>query len=178
MRNAFLTTYRSFTTPDKLFDKLLQRYEVTGELLDDPQYVKQIRMRVVLVLKHWMSTHPRDFSDRLLSKVREFTENRLIRDGHQEFSKTLTNPLSKLTEKEGWGGGYEPEFDLCPDPKVPKNIFSPTLKLDDIPKLEIARQMTLIDYHLFASISVILLSPSPLPSPLIIPSFHPFFYLS
>ena len=42
----------------------------------------------------------------------------------------------------------------CPDPKVPKNIFSPLLTLDDVPKEEIARQMTLIDNKLFTGISV------------------------
>ena len=43
---------------------------------------------------------------------------------------------------------------MCPDPKVPKNIFSPTLTLDDVPKEEIARQLTLIDGKLFLEIRV------------------------
>lgn len=42
----------------------------------------------------------------------------------------------------------------CPDPKVPKNIFSPLLLFDDVPKEEIARQMTLLDNKLFSGIRV------------------------
>lgn len=42
----------------------------------------------------------------------------------------------------------------CPDPKVPKNIFSPLLVLDDVPREEIARQMTIMDNKLFSKIRV------------------------
>jgi hypothetical protein len=35
---------------------------------------------------------------------------------------------------------------------VPKNIFSPTLSLDDIDEEEVARQMTILDYELYTSI--------------------------
>jgi hypothetical protein len=39
-------------------------------------------------------------------------------------------------------------FDL----QVPKNIFSPTLSLDDIDEEEVARQMTIVDYEHYAAI--------------------------
>lgn len=43
------------------------------------------------------------------------------------------------------------------EPQVPKNIFSPALSLGDVPVLEIARQMTLLDHALF-----VLVKPSEL----------------
>lgn len=36
--------------------------------------------------------------------------------------------------------------------QIPKNIFSPTLSLDDIDEEEIARQITIIDYNLYEKI--------------------------
>ena len=40
------------------------------------------------------------------------------------------------------------------EPKVPKNIFSPQIKLEDIDVVEIARQITLIDFSLFSQITL------------------------
>lgn len=51
-----------------------------------------------------------------------------------------------------------------PDPKIPKNIFSPTLSLDDVDEEEIARQLTLIDFQLYDRIRVCLTKDHCLPS--------------
>merc|ERR1712137_72909 len=158
-RNLVLATYQSWMTPETLFEKLMQRYNVPDMVLrveENPEkFLKDIRTGVGLVLKSWMEKHPKDFSERIIEKLRDFVENRLVKDGRNDLAKTLRSPLTKLmvvaTVKEE---DYDIDVSKCPDPKVPKNIFSPLLTLDDVPKEEIARQMTLIDNRLFTGISV------------------------
>ncbi len=50
---TFVTTYQSFTTPAKLFEKLLQRYNVRRDRVDAGR-VKAIQLRVCVVLKYWV----------------------------------------------------------------------------------------------------------------------------
>lgn len=40
----------------------------------------------------------------------------------------------------------------APEPLVPKNIFHPKLSLDDVVEVEIARQMTIVQYNIFSKI--------------------------
>jgi len=42
----------------------------------------------------------------------------------------------------------------APDPIVPKNIFSQSLTIGEVPAEELARQLTLIDQDLYASLTV------------------------
>jgi hypothetical protein len=39
---------------------------------------------------------------------------------------------------------------------VPKNLFSPSLKVWDISELELARQLTIMEFHCFTKIQVAL----------------------
>jgi hypothetical protein len=41
-----------------------------------------------------------------------------------------------------------------PYPEVPKNIFSRTLFISDVAPVEIARQLTLIEFNLFSQVKV------------------------
>lgn len=99
-RTFVLATYQSWMTPDKLFDKLIQRYHVPELVLKNEEspekYVKDIRTRVALVLKAWMTKHKQDFSEHLIDKIREFVENRLVKDGRGDLAKMLRASLTKL----------------------------------------------------------------------------------
>ncbi len=56
------------------------------------------------------------------------------------------------------GGEQQPiSYGSAPEPRVPKNIFSPSLSLDDVDEEEIARQLTIIQYQLYAAINVLCL---------------------
>jgi hypothetical protein len=84
---AFLLTYRSFTTPHGLMDKLMFRYNIPPpayilEKTDkqemmlefgkwQSEYLNQVRMRITQVLKYWLEKHHYDFTadDRLVEKV-------------------------------------------------------------------------------------------------------------
>lgn len=64
--------------------------------MEPEKFVKDIRTGVALVLKSWMANHPKDFSERLIEKLRDFVENRLVKDGRTDLAKTLRSPLTKL----------------------------------------------------------------------------------
>jgi hypothetical protein len=42
-----------------------------------------------------------------------------------------------------------------PEPKVPKQIFSTGLNLNQVEEIEVARQLTLIEFNIFNQINVI-----------------------
>lgn len=54
----------------------------------------------------------------------------------------------------GTGDAQQQPRGTAPDPKVPKNIWSPTLTLFDVDDEEIARQLSLVDFGIFAKITV------------------------
>ena len=61
-QKCFITTYRSFTSPEKLFSKLVQRYNVPiSKNVQVDQ--RQVKVRVAIILKYWFETQIRDFDD-------------------------------------------------------------------------------------------------------------------
>jgi hypothetical protein len=59
---AFIATYRSFTTPFELLAKLIQRYRAPqGRTVEGG--IDTLHLRVYVVLRHWISTTPTDFSN-------------------------------------------------------------------------------------------------------------------
>lgn len=101
------------------------------------------------------------------SRVRfrlEFANSLLFR--YTSMAKQLRNAIAKLESKAGekldavtYASTPEPKvesylFDSSSvrtadqiEMQVPKNIFSPSLTLDDVDEEEIARQLTLIEYE-------------------------------
>jgi len=176
---TFLYTYQSFTSPEMLLKKLIQRYHVPYPLpkeyitantfgfsssSDAPEVTsldnfktelqQPIRTRVCSVIKYWIDRCGWDFDEKLQSTLKSFIDGPLSRDGNLSLVKQLRNSISKLQKKKNfleedraYVFGVNP-----PEPKVPRNIFSPNLSLKDIDEVEIARQLTLIEYGLFSQI--------------------------
>jgi len=159
-RQIVMATYQSWTTPEKFLEKFIQRYHVPDWSTSEQEpnrekYVNSIRLQVFVCLKYWIATHQADFNnDRVLNQLRDFIENRVAVDRPDLVTKRFRSDLAALTESQE---EEFPQVDLakCPDPKVPKNIFSPLLTLDDVPREEIARQLTIIDNHLFYRINTV-----------------------
>jgi len=151
---AFLYTHTSFTSSENLLKKLIQRYSVPNANNNDPSYKREvvdpIRSRVCGVLKYWIDKCSWDFksgpgADKLVAALNNFIDGSLTRDGNPNIKK-LRSLLIQVRSNELVYSTNPPE------PKVPKNIFSPQLALSHIDELEIARQMTLIEYRLFRNI--------------------------
>ena len=95
----FLVTYQSFATPELLFTKLLERFNVPDSI--SPADATVIRMKVGNVLRKWIEVCADDFSADLISRLNHFirelgyNENKTL----AALSKTLRNALTKATNK-------------------------------------------------------------------------------
>eukprot|EP01112_Ceratiomyxa_fruticulosa_P011145 TRINITY_DN3001_c0_g1_i1.p1 TRINITY_DN3001_c0_g1~~TRINITY_DN3001_c0_g1_i1.p1 ORF type:complete len:583 (-),score=79.47 TRINITY_DN3001_c0_g1_i1:85-1833(-) len=158
-RKAFFITHHSFTTSERLLNKLIQKYNgSTGKLNTTNSKEPSEKFTIMILLKYWFDHHPTDFNDKLLASLNNFIDNTLVKDdtGWAKGLRTVIakmessdpqNFSSKSNEEQSNASSREP-----PEPKVPKNIFSPTLTLDDIDEEEIARQLCVIDHDLYSAI--------------------------
>jgi hypothetical protein len=78
--DAFIATYKTFTTPQKLVRKLIQRYNVPDQSHETPEekehfnkmVVRTIQLRVCNLLKLLLTDYFADFDDPLLALVTVF----------------------------------------------------------------------------------------------------------
>eukprot|EP00002_Diphylleia_rotans_P028254 TRINITY_DN5700_c0_g2_i1.p1 TRINITY_DN5700_c0_g2~~TRINITY_DN5700_c0_g2_i1.p1 ORF type:complete len:1097 (-),score=216.38 TRINITY_DN5700_c0_g2_i1:583-3873(-) len=100
---TFITTYRSFTTPDILFRKLVQRFHVPISKLPPSvsleeyriTYIGPIQIRVCNVLKFWMEHNFSDFHDSLLVSFDEFIRT-LQAEGQTKLADQLIATRAKM----------------------------------------------------------------------------------
>lgn len=64
---TFVSTYQSFTTPAELFNKLMERYDVPSGM--DVKLRQQIRLRVAIVVKHWVENQFADFDQTIITRL-------------------------------------------------------------------------------------------------------------
>eukprot|EP00761_Pharyngomonas_kirbyi_P009972 gb/GECH01009990.1/.p1 GENE.gb/GECH01009990.1/~~gb/GECH01009990.1/.p1 ORF type:complete len:854 (+),score=250.42 gb/GECH01009990.1/:1-2562(+) len=149
--DTFLVTYRSFTTPDILLMKLMERWNVP-ETPEWEAQKDQIRLRVGNVIRHWLESYIFDWNQNMLRILNRFIEDQLFKDSS---FKNLGKLMKKSLEKKLAGKDRDAEFvfrPLPPDPIVPKGIFTSKLDIFDIDELEIARQLTIVEHDLFREI--------------------------
>ena len=60
--NAFIMTFKSFVTPRALMSKLHQRAIVPEDDEAQPRRA-ELLVRVYMLFRHWLQTHPGDFFD-------------------------------------------------------------------------------------------------------------------
>jgi len=149
-RKAFFMTHQSFTTSEQLLSKLTQRYNVPADTEHGPMTDQSL---VIIVLKFWVDNYAYDFNEKLLLGLNNFIDNTLARDGHADWAKQLRGVIAKMGKnQENTGNSEQGVRRENVEPKVPKNIYSPTLTLDDIDEEEIARQLSVIDWTLYTAI--------------------------
>ncbi|KAL6080050.1 Ras guanine nucleotide exchange factor [Balamuthia mandrillaris] len=153
-RKIFLFTYQSFTTPEVLLSKLIQRYHMVSNVIDSKGLTmrKQIHHRIFTVIKYWLENHQPDWNEKLVSSLNTWIDNTLVTEGHLKLAMQLRNALAKLEGSKLEEPQQRVEYTNTPEPKVPKNIFSPTLTLDAVDEEEIARQLTLLEFELYVAI--------------------------
>ena len=204
--SIFLLTYRSFTTPRHLLEKLKQRFNVPfwiaeqrGLTIEEwrESIVVPIRLRVISFVKRWLTDYIEDVDLNFLPEVRKFVESMATADPNlKQHSNSIlacldrrAAHLSSMSNHHSRGGPvafstfqyagisayarFSPygvasnhllaysnfqnvstvSSGALPAPKIPKGIFDPGLTLYHIDQEEVARQLTILDSHVFISIS-------------------------
>jgi len=179
-RKTFIHTYKSFITSEKLLAKLIERYNVTRphELTEDEfQRTVQtpIRLRVINALKYWIDQAFDDIESEVVASIVSFIDNTIEPDGHKLPASMLRNAIQKQVS-----ASEQPQtlqgFDSPPPPKLPRsfpgggggtggtgstggsgggggvNGGGGSVSFYDIEDVEIARQLTIMDFQLFVRI--------------------------
>merc|ERR1712137_316762 len=110
---TFLATYRSFTTPVMLLEKLKQRYHVPDSIPEQKKRV--VQMRVCVVMKRWVSTFSDEEEIKLLDKISSW-----IQQESTDGQKILGGIKSAITKKKA---GADQQFYFKtkpPNPHLPK----------------------------------------------------------
>ena len=119
--HLFLLTYRSFTTPMELLDKLILRFNIppplicyqaendgnTEELEKEfrsfySKTLQPIRLRIGQVLNNWVQNHYYDFREdvELKFKLEQFIDKDMSESGMKTLSKTLKNLHERLSKRK------------------------------------------------------------------------------
>lgn len=157
--NTFLLTYRSFCTSLELQSLLEARYNLsppeglTEEEMEQWTQKKRklVRLRVFNVLKNWLELYYNEDDHVILDGLLEFT-NTSIRST-LSFSADQLERLIKMRKEDESQGGLKKMVLSLPDPPepiMPRNRKK--FKLMDIDTLEMARQLTVMDFKLYSSI--------------------------
>ncbi|EFC43246.1 hypothetical protein NAEGRDRAFT_50007 [Naegleria gruberi] len=163
---AFLLTYRSFTSPHDLMDRLFSRYNLpppNPKTITKNEFAKwqeevlqQVRLRVTQVIKFWLENHYHDFENdaELLEKVKKLSTVMENTQG-KHFATQLLNSIKR--QQSLTTNNVEVFVKIETAVKFPKK-YRPgkddLTKFDILewPSAEIARQITLIEYNMFKSI--------------------------
>ncbi|KAI8902868.1 ras guanine nucleotide exchange factor domain-containing protein [Globomyces pollinis-pini] len=171
---AFILTHHSFTTSVELMDQLFKRYDITPpsglnqrkfEIYMDKKVV-QVRLKVCHVLLYWMQNHfEEDFVDNenLILKFRDFISKKVTFDFENmalQILETLEKKLSEhdhakvlatiIYEKTAFPRSILPSARFGADPLT--LLQSDGRAFLDIDPLEIARQLTLIEFELYGKV--------------------------
>lgn len=156
---SFLACYRAFMTPLELFDLISKRWNMPGpkdksssnlELYKN-QYQNPIFTRITNLLKFWLDKHWYDFE-----------ENPLLEEKLKKFVENCPPPygitIKKAIDKKKLNGGlsiYQLEEAEIPMSLMPIIGFEPSkATLLDVNAIELARQLTLIQFEMLNKIKV------------------------
>ncbi|KAI8371104.1 ras guanine nucleotide exchange factor domain-containing protein [Blakeslea trispora] len=159
--NTFLLTYRSFCSSMELMDLLEARYNLKcPEGLDEndaaiwqEKKLKLVRLRVFNVMKSWLESYYYEDDSVLLDRLLEFTQTS-IRKTLKFSNGQLESLIEKRRATKATENGSLKKMILTlpdpPEPILPKNRRR--FKLLDIDALEMARQLTIMDFKFYSAI--------------------------
>ncbi|KAI7874098.1 ras GEF [Lichtheimia hyalospora FSU 10163] len=157
--NTFLLTYRSFCSSMELLNLLKARYnlKVPEDLTEEEEEIwtqkklKLVRLRVFNVLKNWLELYYNEDDHIILEPLEEFTATSIR--SSSSFSADQLEKLIRMRKEDQSQGGLKKMVLTLPDPPepiLPRNRKK--LRLMDIDTLEMARQLTIMDFNLYSSI--------------------------
>lgn len=141
---AFMTTYQSFTTPEVVLKKLVQRFNVPEDKVGDVNRV--VKLRTFNALKQWLDMSDyRLLSPELLSSVEEFVNT--------SWEGAFSCPLNSLVERIRSQRLRELEKSEIVRPSIDPNLpLSPAKAFFVYGEEEMAQQLTLVDFLLYEKI--------------------------
>ena len=93
---TFLATYQSFSTPSQLLQKLVERFNIPLSAKLSPAIASQIRLRVAIVIKHWVEHQFFDFDAQILNTLCAFVKDVLLPDQNlSQVARMLLNEIEK-----------------------------------------------------------------------------------
>ena len=90
---TFITTYRSFTSPDILLQKIIQRYNVPDEF---GQKRLMIQLRCANFLKQWVETSFADFDENFINELSSFVQELNKEKSLSKFVNAISSSISKV----------------------------------------------------------------------------------
>lgn len=144
--NVFVMMFRAFTTEEKLWQKLVERFNVPAT--EKPATKQKIQVRLCIFVKNWVDKVSADLHEKTRKMITEFLKNELA---DQEF-KLMREAIQRLLDNPKV---HEDPFveGKPPTPFLPKNIRD-RFGIIDLDELEIARQLTLQSFAIYKKIQV------------------------
>lgn len=145
---TFVCTYRSFSTPVQLLEKLQERFTVPPHLQIGRE--EAIQLRVCVTLKYWVQNQFPDFDDALIVRLFAFL-NQVEEAGHSAMAEGIRQQLKEKMEERA--SQMHSRGNLLPCPLVLSS--KPSLVSDYLEQhspLDVAKQLTLIDFSIFSLI--------------------------
>lgn len=151
-QDTFITTYRSFTEPVVIFRKMMERFQVPSGLFDRGR-TKSIQLRVAVVVTNWMNTNFGDFDQILVNELYRFGEQLRTLGFKSSGDSLLTSLEKKLQYQQSYLHSTLSSPPVYFDVLL-TNTYTPSGIIMASSEIEVARQLTLIDYAIFASIEL------------------------
>jgi len=152
MIDPFLMTFRTFTSPSTLLEKLTQRFNVPqpeDDDMDSSVITSSIQLHVIDVLKKWIDKYPEDFDEPLRVRVKHFLDY-ISTTPSAGRAKTLLTTFQKLQASTQKKITYKPVDP--PDPIIPTDFFTREWDLLDLDPEEVARQITVCEWMIYMKI--------------------------
>ena len=129
------------------------RYHIPKDKKLDAQLSLRIKLRVCVVLQHWIRNQFDDFDPKVIEKLERFIIE--IEKDQKNMAERLRKEVDKKLKEQKRTRRASMAIDPFVQLKVPEGGFSPITLVLESTESEIARQLTMVQFKLFAKIQVI-----------------------
>lgn len=161
---TFLTTYRSFCTPERLLQLLIERFNIPCEESDEKrsreqlkrfkkEYLEPIQFRVINLIRHWTDEHFYDFDESMKETLLEFLQQKVVKQ-RKHMKKFVEPVLKRLTRNPELGDERKVKFIAESPPPIEWWITRDPAQFNllTLHPLEFGRQLTLYEFDLYCAV--------------------------